>query len=211
MRNFHASMALEGQSKQCEDRAAVWIFHENLIVIVADGAGGIGGGAYAARMIIQCASERICEIFEFSQSETWIKLLHELDWLLAEDPEAGEAAAVLLAIHSDGITGASVGDCGAWLIAGQEYQDLTQEQQRKPLLGSGEAFPVGFSVLPFVGTLLVASDGLFNYTTPQNICEAVGSASTNECSPEKLIDLVRLRSGQLQDDISVVLSSMNGP
>jgi PPM family protein phosphatase len=204
MRNLNAVIAVEGHSSRCVDRAAVWAVGESLIVAVADGAGRIGGGDYAAQTIIQCVSERIYENFDYSQGEAWISLLLEIDWLLIEDPDAGEAAAVLLAIHSKGITGGSVGDCGAWLIGGQEYQDLTQAQQRKPLLGSGDALPVDFNVLPSMGTLLVATDGLFNYTTPKNICEAVGSGEDKEYNPQKLIDLVRLRSGQLQDDIAVV-------
>jgi hypothetical protein len=41
--------------------------------------------------------------------------------------------------------GASVGDSSAWLISpAGEVTDLTAQQRRRPLLGSGEALPVQF-------------------------------------------------------------------
>jgi hypothetical protein len=51
--------------------------------------------------------------------------------------------------------------------------------------------------VPFDGTLLVASDGLFRYATTHDIVRNL----------DRLVDLVRLPNGALQDDISVVIAS----
>src|SRR5205814_8369243 len=53
------------------------------------------------------------------------------------------------------------GDCGAWLIAENGIEELTADQVRKPLLGSGEAVPIAFESALGGATLLLATDGLF--------------------------------------------------
>ena len=77
------------------------------------------------------------------------------------------------------VAGASVGDSGAWLVnpASGRFVDLTANQHRKPLLGSGRA-----RITPFFHSkkatsrdvLLVASDGLFATCTPAAIVAALG-------------------------------------
>ena len=64
--------------------------------------------------------------------------------------------------------GASVGDSGAWLIGRDGWEDLTEGQVRKPLLGSGVAEAVGFASA-FGGTLLVATDGLLKYAAASRL------------------------------------------
>ena len=69
--------------------------------------------------------------------------------------------------------------------------------------------PVPFSARRFEGTLLLASDGLFNYTSDERISEVAREAEI-EPAATHLVELVRLRSGALPDDVSVVLCRLEG-
>jgi serine/threonine protein phosphatase PrpC len=130
-------------------------------------------------------------------------VLAEIDRQLGDDPRAGETTLVVVAVWSEGLAGASVGDSVAYLI-GDQLHDVTCRQQRKPLLGSGAAHSVPFHV-PFMGgTLLVASDGLWKYTDPAAISRCAGSPDLGDAATG-LVDLVRLTSGALWDDVAVVL------
>ena len=55
--------------------------------------------------------------------------------------QAGVVGVVVEVVGSI-LLGASIGDSGAWLIDGSRIVDLTANQRRKPLLGSGYAHPV---------------------------------------------------------------------
>jgi serine/threonine protein phosphatase PrpC len=89
-------------------------------------------------------------------------------------------------------------DVGPW------HLDLTKDQVRKPLLGSGSAKPVAFRAERPRGTLLVASDGLVKYAPRDRICRLALEKDLPSAG-RKIVDLARLRSGQLQDDVSLVL------
>jgi serine/threonine protein phosphatase PrpC len=54
------------------------------------------------------------------------------------------------------------------------------------------------------GTLLLASDGLFKYARRADIAR-IATGPDLEVTAAELIENVRLRSGDLQDDVSVVL------
>lgn len=117
---------------------------------------------------------------------------------------AGEAAAAVVAVTPEGVFGASVGDARALIVHGRTIVELTSKQTRKPLLGSGLAVIVPFIYKAEGGTLLVATDGLFDYAKP----EAVVSAMLDEdldSIPAKLVDLARLPSGGLWDDVGLAL------
>lgn len=98
-----------------------------------------------------------------------------------------------------------IGDCSAWLIAADDYVDLTADQIRKPMLGSGRARGTTFAAELGATTLLVASDGLTKYAAPSAICGVVRDTPNLQAAAERLVDCVRLRSGGLQDDVSVIL------
>src|SRR5204862_483704 len=81
---------------------------------------------------------------------------------------------------------------------------LSQRQQRKPLLGSGGALPVPFEAEFAGGTLLIASDGLFNYAAADRIQGALSEPDLRLVA-SRLVELVRLPSGALWDDIAVMV------
>ena len=114
---------------------------------------------------------------------------------------------VIVEIGNGRLHGASCGDSVAWLIHKDSVTEITEHQERKPLLGAGGR-PVAFGSTPFVGTLLVASDGLVNYA-PRT---AIVSASLGEnifSSANVLVELPRMRSGNYPDDVAVILTRAN--
>jgi len=126
-----------------EDRLLVERRGPRTLAVVADGAGGIGGGKIAAELT--CSMAR-----DFFQTDTvrtpdyWVRCLLDIDCALAGSAAGGQSTAVVAEIANGQVAGASVGDSGAWILGGREIHDLTETQHRKPLLGSGDAFPVGF-------------------------------------------------------------------
>jgi serine/threonine protein phosphatase PrpC len=101
------------------------------------------------------------------------------------------------------IVGASAGDCGAWLIHDQ-IDDLTEQQVRKPLVGSGSAVPISFRRPLRGGTLLLASDGLFKYARRNDIAEVAVREDLDTVARD-LIRLPQFRSGDVPDDVGVAL------
>lgn len=174
-----------------QDRVRVVEVDGGLVIALADGAGGTGNGAMAAETIVAAiGSERTatqcCDLIEHLDAELG----------------GGQSTAVVLVVGTN-IVGASVGDSGAWLIRDDGVADLTHAQQRKPLVGDG------CIAMPFeaelAGTLLVASDGLLRYAKRDDIVRLVREQGL--VAARALVELVRLPTGELQDDVSLVLVS----
>ena len=163
---------MDDQARRCrpgrgEDRALVVSWGDRTVVVVADGAGGVSGGIKAAEAVCAAVVEQIRQAVHVD----WIRCLSEIDHDIVS---VGLAAAVVVEIGRDGyVIGASVGDCGAWVIEDGSLQDLTSGQVRKPLLGEGRAIPVGFEACLDKGSLLVATDGLWKYLAKSSIREVV--------------------------------------
>jgi serine/threonine protein phosphatase PrpC len=128
----------------------------------------------------------------------------ELDRALREAPDAGETTLVVVSVGADRLVGASVGDSGALLLAEGRTRELTAAQRAKPFLGTGAARPVPFEHPRREGRLLLATDGLLKYAAPDEIREAALSEDL-PASADGLLDLVRLPSGELMDDVALVL------
>lgn len=180
-----------------QDRARVFEREDALIVALADGAGGTGNGAIAAQAIVDAVGEVT------SATHDWCALLDELD-VDAQRQINGQSTAVIVTIRGGVVSGASVGDSGAWLIRDSDLHDLTEGQHRKPLVGAG---CVPRRIPPTAldgGTLLVASDGLLRYAKLTDLARIARGADLHEAA-RALVDLVRLPNGTLQDDVAVVL------
>jgi hypothetical protein len=141
-----------------------------------------------------------------STPEGWAAILRQTDFRLGD----GEAAVVVVDLRPEGIYGASVGDCQAWVLNDGAIINLTASQRRKPLLGTGKAQPMGLSGGSLQGVLIVATDGFCNYVKPASIGPLVTpaeSALTAEFQslPRALLSLVRLKSGELWDDVGLVV------
>lgn len=188
-----------GQSGRGQDRALVLAYTDRVVLAVADGAGGSTQGAHAAETIIERV-QACCEGGAFVPEE----ILRDCDQRLAREAASAESTAVLITVDARGIVGASVGDSAAWLVTSIDHVDLTGQQVRKPLIGSGRAVPVSFASGPLDGTLVLGTDGLFKYG-PASRIRQIATEIVLEAIPQRLIDSVRLQSGALHDDTTVVI------
>lgn len=181
-----------------EDRVRHAFNERGVLIVLADGAGGLSGGRRAAETVLaQCGAA-------LSGPADAVEELRRLDAVLDADAGCGQSTAVVVVVHDGQLFGASVGDSGAWLLAPDVVRDLTSNQQRKPLLGSGAAAPVGFGPVALVGRLLVASDGLLKYVPRDRIRQLALSGDIARAADE-LVAAARLPSGGLQDDLSLAL------
>jgi serine/threonine protein phosphatase PrpC len=192
-------------NRENQDRGAVIHCGAGLVLVVADGAGGISGGERAAVMAVELVrqdAERLCD------SSACAKLLQEMDRRIMQEPAAGETTCALAVVTGDLIFGASVGDSGIWIVGPGAVTNVTQRQSRKPFLGSGSAWAVDFTQ-PRVAEdrLLLATDGLLKYSSAERI---IAICRDNDAKPatDALIELVRYPSGGLPDDITVILTDL---
>ena len=193
-----AKIVLTGTAGQ--DRADVIPIDKGIVLVVADGAGGMGGGAEAAEHVIEAVRHTFTTSLSVGDA---VHVLRAVDRDLASKG-GGQTTAVVVMVSPLLILGASVGDSGAWLVRERGVIDLTRNQTRKPLLGSGSAVPVSFRRDEALdGTLIVASDGLFKYGKSERLCEAARNPQL-EIVPASLVDAVRLPSGNLQDDVAII-------
>jgi PPM family protein phosphatase len=200
---FKVAKMVQAGGGELQDRAE-WFWHgSNLILIVADGAGGISGGAEAAQFAVNHAREKLSSVA--LNREGLAKLLTLIDRQMASTRKYGETTCVVVALTEMKVFGASVGDSGAWIISQSGAQNLTANQCRKPFMGSGCATPVGFERATWDGTLLLASDGLLKYTSSEKITHA-SLGSDLDRAAQDLVELVRYPSGALPDDVSIVLA-----
>ena len=191
-----------------EDRIAVHHVHGGLVVVVADGAGGIAGGGAAADLVLRVVAEAIAQPgFNPFSPAAWTELLIAADGLVVRDREAGETTCVVVAVRDDGrIVGASVGDSGAVVVAVDgRIDELTEGQHRKHRLGGGRAAPVLFGRPDLDGVLVIATDGLFNYARPEVIAQVVATHEDLDATGQALVEVVRLPSGSFMDDVALVL------
>lgn len=185
-----------GYRDRCEDRVEIFRENERTVIVVADGAGGMGSGEIAAKSVVR---EVELAYKTIGSSNDWCTLLRQIDCRISD----GGATAVVVDIRPYGIAGASVGDSQAWIVYEGEITDLTANQVRKPLLGSGAAEPSPFTNEPLRGKLIVGTDGFFNYVKREKFTPVISTAEFYSI-PRRCIEMVRLPSGDLWDDIGIV-------
>ncbi|XXT19700.1 hypothetical protein WME94_56720 [Sorangium sp. So ce429] len=185
-----------------EDRVLVLPIEAGWIVGVADGTGGLSGGAKAAELLVGGIHRAALPSFNVINPAAWAALLEALDDEIASEPTAGETTGVALAVSSGLVVGASCGDSKAYLSTPAGWRELTSHQSRKPRLGTGQA-----KARPFIadaqGILVVGTDGLFDYAKLDDLSRAILTAS--ECGADALVRLVLERHRTLPDDIAVVV------
>jgi PPM family protein phosphatase len=171
-----------------------------LLAAVAGGAGGSSGGLKAAEIAVALAMDAPAVP---QNCGACTDLMLKIDRVVYEDTAAGESTLVFAVIRDQLLHGACVGDSIAWIVRSSEVQDLTSGAARKPLLGSGGALPYCFGPIHMEqGILLLATDGLWKYAPREQIARCAASLRL-PCALDELADLVRLRSGSLQDDVAI--------
>ncbi|MGC3961051.1 MAG: protein phosphatase 2C domain-containing protein [Verrucomicrobiota bacterium] len=188
-----------------QDRGLVVIDGLRIVLCVADGAGGRGGGAEAATMAVELIRQNTSLLIN---AESCAEALRKIDADIAKDAVAGETTCAIAVVTPEEIFGASVGDSGVWLIPETgNHLDLTHAQERKPFIGFGSAWPVSFQRPRQAGCLLLATDGLLKYTSAERINAGCGEHPV-DVAAQRLIELVRYPSGALPDDVTVIVSKM---
>jgi hypothetical protein len=197
-----ASYRRRGES---EDRAQVHELDDGLLVVLADGAGGIPGGAAAADAVLAGFARAIGDRdTPLATAADLCAVLARIDGECARAPLVGESTAVVIRVGPEGLCGASAGDSGAWLVPPRGHDELTEHQARKRRIGSGQATPVGFARAQLEGTLLVATDGLLRHVDAALICKDARGIAL-EAAACALVALARTPAGDLLDDVAVVL------
>jgi len=205
---FRVATAAASYREATEDRLAVHQLDGGVVVVVADGVGGVSGGGRAADLAVKIVGEAIDHgTFNVFSADPWVELLIHADALIASDRHAGETTIVVMAVADDGhVVGASCGDSGAVIVgADGRLDDLTAGQHKKRRLGSGRALPVSFERATFGGTLVVATDGLLSFATTEVIARIAVEHEDIDEAAEALVRAVTLPSGTLQDDVAVVV------
>lgn len=196
--NFTTSTFIERGNPELQDRLEVVRFENRVVLVVADGSGGRSGAAQAAEFTVRSARETAVNL---NGPEDCLRFLYELDQQIAQAADCGESTGVIVVLTSGELFGANVGDSAAWLFTAHDKEELTRV--RKPYLGAGVAVPHQFTRKVNGGTLVVASDGLWKYTSLDSIAQSVRAGKPERLATE-MADLTRLRSGAIQDDIAIV-------
>ncbi|MBM3496905.1 MAG: hypothetical protein FJX72_21680, partial [Armatimonadetes bacterium] len=146
-----------------QDRAVVFEADGGLVLILADGAGGMAGGRMAAQAVADRARAWVEGRACLPDAVSWANWLRTLDGFMADEPFMGQTTAVCVSVSPETVAGACVGDSEAWLVGSGRCTDLTAERKRKPLLGNGQAVPVAFGAPLRDECVVVGSDGLCRF------------------------------------------------
>jgi PPM family protein phosphatase len=186
------------------DVAEVFERDDRLVVVIADGAGGIGGGAVASRAVLESVSLAANDRgFPIDDVQRWAALLRTTD-AVAFAGGLGETTAVVVVVGPTGVLGVSAGDSEAWVVTANRIDDLTVGQYTRRRIGTGQAAPFIFERTTLPGVLLVATDGLLNYASPEVIARVVREGAMGFAA-DSLVELVRLPSRTVTEDVAVVL------
>ena len=195
------SSYIEQISDKGEDSLAVINAGDTILLCIADGAGGMSGGLQASESVVEAVSS-ISTIKEYKSPDDIEAFMRDLDQKIFLNKDAGETTAIIVMIQANVIMGASIGDSECWLISDELKYELTTLQNRKPLLGSGSAVPIGFGPLEFDGSIVMGSDGLFKY---MNINTIISKIEDQSVTAKELIELLKQSNGCLQDDASAII------
>ena len=164
---------MQSQGPVGDDRVQIIVAGSALIIAVADGAGGIRGSFQAAEFVVNGVATLVDRRMPLNRADTWTDFLSETDRCIRQRESWGETTGLVLAITERWLCGASVGDSEAWLVTPDRFHHLTIGQSNRPLLGSGQARPVGFYRQHVAATVVVGTDGLFRFVPAWRVSEVV--------------------------------------
>ncbi len=198
------SYKVEQATKQGQDHANVFEINSYIVLLLADGAGGYKGAGKVSEKFLELITDKIKSGPIPKDFMVLEQIMRDIDSKLFQHSNGSETTAIVTIINDTQVWGVSVGDSQCWMFNNEFNYELTKNQYRKPLLGSGQAIPVGFGPFELNRFIVVGSDGLFNYTSIDSIEKKLCAVDFADVS-KSLIELVRLPSGNLQDDCSVVI------
>ncbi len=202
--HVHAHLLVSSR-RDSEDQAEVMERGGDLVVVVADGAGGLRAGLAASGAIVNAVRSRVQDdTVDVHDATVWVNAFRQTDAGLASQM-AGETTAVVIVLGKRGLLGVSAGDTEAWLVNAASIDDLTAEQRRLRL-GSDRAVPVRFHRRGLAAEwLVVATDGLFKYATYETVAAAVRVGGDPSEVTQRLALVVQMPSGTYQDDVGIVV------
>lgn len=182
---------------QCDDA---------LVVMIADGAGGVSGGGAASEMVVETVRRRTDQRpFDPHDLRSWSEVLTHADEELARSPSAGETTAVVVVVGPDWIAGASAGDSEVWVVDADRRVDRLTERQNRTRLGTGRSRPTTFHRRTTAAILVAATDGLFKHASTDAIVACCASGDDASAIADRLVALPALRSGTYPDDVAVAV------
>jgi PPM family protein phosphatase len=202
---IETAVVVEQASALGQDRAAVDEVRFGSVLVVADGAGGTGGGAEAAEEVVAATRRWAASLHVRPNDQDVAAHLRAVDRSMASSRHGGQAAVVVVIATPDRLFGASAGDCEAVAFDGDVLDVLRSEQRRKPLIGSGAARVTPFDRIALPRTLVVGSDGVFRYVEPGRVRDLCATDARSDAIARSLVDAARLPNGRLQDDASVIV------
>jgi len=185
-----------GYRRVCQDAVGIFERSENMVLVVADGAGGIEDGEVAARAVVNTVRQA-CSAG--TDPLDWVQVLKDADHSIS----SGQSTACVVELTRDTMRGASVGDSQLAALVGDDLIFPSDGQIRKPLLGTGEALPIPFSASWDGGLIIVGSDGFWNYVRMDRLIASLHVIDFPVLA-KTLAEMVRLPSGGLADDVSVI-------
>lgn len=189
---------------QSQDSVGIYERDDVLVVVVADGGGGMRRGDVASRSVVAVVESAVADAqFAVEDVGHWVDLFLATDACLAAN-HAGETTGAVVVLGRHGFLGFSIGDSEAWVVSAAGIDNLTIGQHTRKRLGSGQGTLVIFQRPQLTGLLLVATDGLFKYAAAPVIA-GIARTGTVAQAAEGLLELVRLGSGKMADDVTVVL------
>jgi serine/threonine protein phosphatase PrpC len=187
-----------------QEYARIFERGDTMVVVVADGGGGMRGGAAASRCLVAVVESAVQDqAFVLEDLEAWLALFSQTDAGLAANG-AGETTGVVIVLGARGLVGVSTGDSEAWVVTESQIDNLTVGQHTRQRLGTNRATPTAFRRQAPRDALVVASDGLFKFAARDVIADIVRAGAIGPAA-ESLVELVRLRSGKVAEDVAVVL------
>lgn len=161
-------------------------------------------GDAASRSVVAVVASAVADAeFALEDVKPWVDLFLATDACLVAN-RAGETTGAVVVLGKRGFLGFSIGDSQAWVVTRAGVDNLTIGQHTHERLGNGRATLVIFERPQLAGVLLVATDGLFKYAAGPVIAGIARSGTVAEAA-DGLLELVRLRSGKMADDVTVVL------
>ena len=195
MNNFEISEYREGAGRNCQDEFGYWDNDKLLFLVFADGAGGLLDGGSASKELVKA----IGKSFGTTGIISYKAELKSMDSMIA----VGETTGIVVSLNDKLVNGASVGDSKAMILINDEFIELTANQNRKPLIGSGYSNPVEFSASYNGELIIIGTDGFWNYCKLESILPVIYFTDFAILA-KKLSDLCRLNSGKLNDDIAIL-------
>jgi serine/threonine protein phosphatase PrpC len=203
---FVSAIRVASHRPHSEDRVEIHECDDALVIVVADGAGGISGGATASEMVIEAVRRRTGERpFDAYDVRAWSDVLTHADEQLAQSPGAGETTAIVTVVGPHGIAGVSAGDSEVWVVRDDRRVERLTEKQNRTRLGTGLSRPTTFYRRTTEGVLVAATDGLFRHAATKSIVTCCAAGDNPAVIADGLVSLPILRSGTYPDDVAVAV------